>query len=228
MSIPDKFITDISIWEIKLSNHEHFHPYIWKHVCKMLNYCYGSTKQLQRGIRSMALEKTVTGSLTNKDLIEFLSNLSMNDSYKVLRDMLELTDFWPDENDIAESTNYSNALMEEMSSPITLFQHTKPRAPIIKEERLWGSKLVELLEKKEGISYDRSINAFVKTGIKNTMIFPYSRPRTAFLIQKFSHDKIANDPWYKKLSDEINTTYLGGLYTSTTILSRKLIENLSI
>jgi hypothetical protein len=181
------------------------HPFIWKFVRKMYDYCYDSDDKVTSAIKSLGLETTI--EQIHKDrLEEFLMGLSLNDAFKVLKDILEIPDFWPDRNDLAKDRNYANKLKAYFPLGYSIFT-TDPDKPLIEPQKLWGSQLVNLLEQKNGISYDKDTNQLSYVGIAEIVILPSTNQRHQVLIASMSNDKIANDSFYRKLVKEINMVW---------------------
>jgi hypothetical protein len=202
------------------------HPYIWKFVRKMYDYCYDSDDKLTLALKSLGLETTI--EQIHKDKLEdFLIGLSLNDAFKVLKDILEIPDFWPDRNDLANDRNYTNRLKDSLRFGYSILT-PDPDKPMIEPQKLWGSQLVNLLEQKNGISYDKDTSQLSYVGTTEIVILPSTSQRHQVLIGSISNDKIANDSFYRKLVKEINMAYASGLYTSCIVLLRKFLENLII
>jgi hypothetical protein len=209
-----------------LTGDRRIHPYIWSFVRKMYDYCYDSDDKVTVALKSLGLE-TKIDQIHKDNLVDFLMNLSLNDAFKVLKDIPEIPDFWPDRNDLANERNYTNSLKDSLRFGYSIFTRD-PDKPLIESQKLWGSQLVNLLEQKNGISYDKVANQLSYVGTSEVVILPSTSKRHQDLIGSISNDKIANDPFYRKLVKEINIAYASGLYTSCIVLSRKLLENLMI
>lgn len=190
----------------------------------MYNYCYNSDEKIMLAIKSLELETKIE----QKDkLDDFLITLPLDDAFKVLKDILEIPDFWPDRNDLANDRNYTNKLKESLMRGFSMM-YADPDKPMIESQKLWGSQLVSLLEQKNGISYDRDANEFRYVGLTGVVILPSTSQSHQVLIDAVPEDSVANKPFYRKLAKEINIAYASGLYTACIVLSRKLIENLII
>jgi hypothetical protein len=204
----------------------HIHPYVWNFVRKMYDYCYNSKEKVMLALKSLGLEKNVEQIQKDK-LDDFLMTLPLNDAFKVLKDILEIPDFWPDRNDLANDKNYTNRLKDSLRFGYSILT-PDPDKPLIEPQKLWGSQLVNLLEQKNGISYDRDANQLSYVGITEIVILPSTSQKHQVLIGPISNDTIANDSFYRKLVREINLAYASGLYTSCIVLLRKFLENLII
>jgi hypothetical protein len=192
----------------------------------MYDYCYNSKEKVMLALKSLGLEKNVEQIQKDK-LDDFLMTLPLNDAFKVLKDILEIPDFWPDRNDLANDKNYTNRLKDSLRFGYSILT-PDPDKPLIEPQKLWGSQLVNLLEQKNGISYDRDANQLSYVGITEIVILPSTSQKHQVLIGPISNDTIANDSFYRKLVREINLAYASGLYTSCIVLLRKFLENLII
>jgi hypothetical protein len=124
-------------------------------------------------LKSLNLDQNIE-NVSGKNLDEFLIKLVGNYAYSVIKDILEMPDFWPDSNDRANRRNYYNKLNEHRRFPAS-FIFTEPLQPTIDENKLWGDQLVSLLEQKNGISYDKEAHSFRDVEIDEIVVIPFSR-----------------------------------------------------
>lgn len=191
------------------------HPQVWKHVTKMYNSLYETNDKLQTVFRVLKLD-SVTENVTRSNLEEFFSTLTFDDIFKILKDLLESDNFWLNEFDYIQLANNKVLPRDTLSAMFT-------RKYVPGREKYWGQELINLLENKNGVVYDRRTRVFTIVGVKDVRILPYTGKKYSYLI-----DTQFEDYFPKHLVHEINLTFLYGFYTSTMLLARKLIENLLI
>jgi hypothetical protein len=167
------------------------HPYIWKFVAKMYNYCYDSDDKVTSALKWLGLDSTIEHKHKDR-LEEFLMGMSLNDSFKVLKDILEIPDFWPDRNDLANDRNYSNRLKDSLRYGHSILD-PDPEKPSIEPQKLWGSQLVNLLEQKNGISYDKDANQLSYVGTTELVILPSTGQTHQVLIGSISTGRHIGD-----------------------------------
>src|SRR5215217_4008431 len=124
-------------------------PHVWNHVARMYRHCYNSDRKVFLALKSLGLKTDIQG-VTSENLADFCLDIPLEDAFKILKDVLEIPDFWPDDNDNAELRNYSriqNSLYSSIQSQILPFSEPPPE-PVLKPEKLLGQQLVALLEQK--------------------------------------------------------------------------------
>ncbi|MGD1838918.1 MAG: hypothetical protein ACPKPY_12785, partial [Nitrososphaeraceae archaeon] len=100
---------------------------------------------------------------------------------------------------------------------------TPPLEPILEEQKYWGEELINILENKCNITYDKKSKTFTEESHHNIISYSPSPIKTKILINiKFK------DLFLTTLVNEINGTFRSGYFTSSLILLRKLFENLLI
>jgi hypothetical protein len=138
------------------------HPYVWSHVADMYKRCYGTDDKLQIVFELLKLEPS-TADVRRSNLEEFLNRLSFGDALKILRDILEMDNFWLNQYD--EISLHNNSVIAPLS-----YMFNRQFVP--REEKYWGKELVSLLENKNGIIYDRKTKSFSFKGVSDIRTLP--------------------------------------------------------
>lgn len=211
---------------------------IWKHVSKMLKRQYTSN-EMKIYFSGLSLSKKFG---INKDLVEFLLKLNQHDSLVVLRDILQIPDFWLNEYDKTE--------IENSETMIDNFNHKNPYYPTLvgnigtlntglgslhpfdhahkptkynpPEHKYGAIELIDLLN-SSGIIYNRNTNKFILKDEEEELLIDIHTSAPKVLIKK----KVTNY-FYAQIIEEINGCYMFGYRIACATLIRKLFENLLI
>jgi hypothetical protein len=191
------------------------HPAVWKQVNKMYLWFYKTDLEIKKVFDALNLHITSVGL---ENLEEVLNNLSYEEGLMIIKDVLQIEDFWLTQNDFIRLRNSRRdmelmRILPQLSQPL---EYTPP------EQRLFGEQLCKHLINFCGIVYDRETNTL---SVQDTGgIHQIAKVVNSQLLVKSEFE----DYFIISIVQELNGVYRAGFYNSTLILSRKLFENLMI
>lgn len=193
------------------------HPAVWKQVSKMLRWYYKSDKEIKNLFKFHSLLDGREVTLDNLDSI--LIDLKYEQGIEIVKDVLQIEDFWLTENDRIEIRNSRRDI--ELARTFRGIIR-EPTEYVPSESRLYGNELRNLLTNLCGIVYDRDTRTLSFQGTEG--LHQIAKVVNAELLVK----SVFEDYFFETISEEINGVYRAGFYNSTLLLARKLFENLLI
>jgi hypothetical protein len=201
------------------------HPAVWVQVLKMARRYFKNDIFDILDYYRIKYEKKEYYFEYDKNHI--LENLSELEQITVIREILELPDFWFDDRDNSllrnSEINRYNYSLRQFKRPSYLITSDnidpEPELYVASEEKYWGEKLLKILEDRNGIIYD-----------KGTKSFSMKERGSLHILSKIENPNILveikfRDHFLNKIVEDLNGTYRAGFYTPTLFLIRKLIEN---
>jgi hypothetical protein len=161
------------------------------------------------------------------DKNHILEKLSERGQITIIREILELPDFWFDDRDNSLRRNSEisryNYNLRQFKRPAYLLTSDnvdpEPELYVASEEKYWGDKLLKTLEDRNGIIYDKRTKSFSMKDRGSLHILSKIENPNILLEIRF------RDHFSNKIVEDMNGTYRAGFYTPTLFLIRKLIEN---
>lgn len=186
------------------------HPKIWKYVVKMYDTFYKNNIEIKNVLLSLQLTKDAK-NVNGYNLEDFLKSLSFHDAIKVIRDILMT--YNDDLNDQFEKFLSLSAVSLGFGQSFEKIMQESEIRQIVK-------RLINSL-KENGLEYDFVTQTFSRnTNGEGILILLPRRQLNSLIDFQFEYY------FYDRLKDEINMAYKYGLFTSVSLLCRKMIQDL--